>query len=195
LSFPRKRESSCLNMLWTPAFAGVTGFLTFYEVVRFDGVLFVKFIADQNLGRLVKWLRIMGYDTVLYRGPADRSFLRKAEKEGRTVLTRRRDMAGRQFAGTLIVVKHDRLEDQLATLMEALPIHPEPARLFTLCLRCNRSLKEVDKEEVSGQVPAYVLETQSRFRVCPQCRGIFWPGTHRENIRRFLGMSSPDHSL
>jgi uncharacterized protein with PIN domain len=146
----------------------------------------VKFIADQNLGKLVKWLRIMGYDTVLYRGPADRSFLRKAEREGRTVLTRKRDMAHRQFAGSMLVVKYDRLEEQLAELMQGLPIHPEPERLFTLCLRCNEPLKEVTREEVSGLIPAYVLETQSRFRVCPRCQGIFWPGTHRKNIHRFL---------
>ena len=155
----------------------------------------MRFIADQNLGKLVKWLRIMGYDTVLYRGPADRPLLRKAEREGRIVLTRKRDMARRQFGGSLVVVEHDRLEDQLAGLMGELPIRSEPERLFTLCLRCNEPLKEATREEVSGLVPAYVLETQSRFRLCPNCRGIFWPGTHRKNIHRFLRTHFPADPL
>ncbi|MBN1613539.1 MAG: Mut7-C RNAse domain-containing protein [Deltaproteobacteria bacterium] len=151
----------------------------------------MRFIADRNLGRLVKWLRIMGYDTVLYRGPVDRLFLRKAEREGRTVLTRVRDMARRQFSGSLIVVEDDRLENQLKALMDRLPIRAETERLFTRCLRCNEPLQEATREEVAGLVPSYVLETQSRFRLCPNCRGIFWPGTHRKNIHRFLGMNSP----
>ena len=150
----------------------------------------MRFIADRNLGRLVKWLRIMGHDTVLYRGPTDRLFLRKAEREERTVLTRVRDMARRQFGGSLVVVEQDRLEDQLAALMEKLPIRLEPERLFTRCLRCNEPLEEATRGEVAGLVPPYVLETQSRFRLCPNCGGIFWPGTHKKNIHRFLGINS-----
>ncbi|MGC9977376.1 MAG: Mut7-C RNAse domain-containing protein, partial [Syntrophales bacterium] len=64
----------------------------------------VKFIADTNLGKLVKWLRILGYDTILHRGKADRNFLKKAEREGRVVLTRKKDMARRQFSGKVVTV-------------------------------------------------------------------------------------------
>ena len=38
VSFPRRRESSSFNQLWTPAFVGVTRFLTFYETINFDNM-------------------------------------------------------------------------------------------------------------------------------------------------------------
>jgi uncharacterized protein with PIN domain len=57
----------------------------------------VKFITDSNLGKLAKWLRILGYNTVLYTRNANREFLRKAEKEERIVLTRKKDMQQDDF--------------------------------------------------------------------------------------------------
>ncbi len=141
----------------------------------------MKFIADTNLGKLVKWLRILGYDTVLYRGKADRDFLRKAEREGRVVLTRTKDMAARQFGGTLITVGSDRVQEQLGEVMEKLSISADHGRLFSICVRCNAALEAVNKEDVAGAVPAFVYGTQSTFHRCPCCGSIFWPGTHIDN--------------
>jgi len=140
----------------------------------------MKFLADSSLGRLSKWLRILGYDTVYWRGEADRSFLRKAEKEGRAVLTRRKDVLAKQHPGIVLFVENDRVEVQIEEVLEKLDLRPEPKNLFTLCLRCNESLKEAKPEDVRPLVPEYVLRTQKEFRVCPGCGGVFWPGTHRE---------------
>ena len=140
----------------------------------------MKFLADSSLGRLSKWLRILGYDTIYWRGEADRVFLRKAEKEGRAVLTRRKDVLARQHPGLVLFVENDRVEGQLVEILGKLDLKPEPENLFTLCLRCNESLKEASPEEVRSLVPDYVFRTQKEFRVCPGCGGVFWPGTHRE---------------
>ena len=150
----------------------------------------MKFLADSSLGRLSKWLRILGYDTVYYRGDADRIFLRKAEREGRAVLTRRKDVLARQHPGLVLFVASDRVEEQIVEVLGKLGFRPEPENLFTLCLRCNESLKAAKPEEVQSLVPDYVFRTQREFRVCPVCRGVFWPGTHRERalsmLRRLL---------
>jgi uncharacterized protein with PIN domain len=151
----------------------------------------MKFLADSSLGRLSKWLRILGYDTVYWRGEADRPFLRIAEREGRVVLTRRRDVLSRQQPGIVLFVENDRVEDQIAEVLGKLDLKPEPENLFTLCLHCNESLKAATPDEVQPLVPDYVFRTQSEFRVCPKCRGVYWPGTHRERasekLRRILG--------
>src|SRR5512137_1885761 len=150
----------------------------------------MKFIADSSLGRLSKWLRILGYDTVYWRGVADRVFLRKAEREGRAVLTRRKDVLARQQPGLVLCVQNDRVEDQLVEVLGKLGLEPEPDKLFTLCLRCNESLKAAKPEEVRSLVPDYVFRTQREFRLCPGCGVVFWPGTHRERalstLRRIL---------
>jgi uncharacterized protein len=150
----------------------------------------MKFLADSSLGLLSKWLRILGYDTVYWRGEADRSFLRKAEGEGRAVLTRRKDVLARQHTGIVLFVENDRVEVQIEEVLEKLDLRPDPKNLFTLCLRCNESLKEAKPEDVRPLVPDHVFRTQSEFRVCPGCGGVFWPGTHRERalamLRRIL---------
>ena len=146
----------------------------------------MKFITDTNLGKLAKWLRILGYDTVVYRGEADRNFLRKAEREGRVVLTRKKDMAARQFEGTLITVRSDHAQEQLREVMDELSISTDVSRLFSICVRCNEALVAVDKEDVAGLVPVFVYDIQSTFRRCPSCKGIFWPGTHIDNAVNHL---------
>src|SRR5690606_23581194 len=90
----------------------------------------VKFAADLNLGTLARWLRIIGYDTCYDRGEVNREFLRRAQQEGRIVLTRKRDMAGRQFRGRLVVVENDHVRRQLAEVMDKLGLRLDLERFF-----------------------------------------------------------------
>jgi uncharacterized protein with PIN domain len=151
-----------------------------------------RFAVDCNLGKLAKWLRILGYDTLYERGNADRSFLRKAAEEGRIALTRKRDLARLSPPGRLVVVKADHVAGQIGEILEALTLKPDPARRMTRCLRCNELMEEVARERVEGLVPAYVYERYPQFRRCPCCNGIFWPGTHRRHIEEALMKRSPD---
>ncbi len=151
----------------------------------------VRFIADRNLGKLAKWLRIIGYDTVYDRGNADRNFLRRADDEGRVALTRKRDLAHLPYAGRLVIVSADRVEKQIGEVLQTLDLKPDPARRMTRCLRCNAPLEEASKEAVTGQVPAYVLETCGQFHICRHCGRIFWPGTHSRHVEQYLQTHIP----
>ena len=142
----------------------------------------MKILADSSLGRLSKWLRILGYDTVYHRGEADRSFLRKAEKEGRAILTRRKDVLQRNHSGIVVFVENDRVEDQIGEVLGKLSLAPMPEDFFTICLECNVSLEKVTRDEVRSEVPDYVYRTQQEFRRCSGCGRVYWPGTHRERI-------------
>ena len=145
-----------------------------------------KFAADRNLGKLAKWLRILGYDTLYDRGDSDRLFLQRAADEKRVALTRRRDLVRVPKPGLLIVVESDRVGVQMKEVFTALKGDPDPARRMTRCLICNETLAEIAKESVAGSVPAYVFETCARFRRCPRCCRIFWPGTHTRQMDRYL---------
>jgi uncharacterized protein with PIN domain len=151
----------------------------------------VRFIADRNLGKLAKWLRILGYDTLYDRGNADGSFLRKAGEEGRIALTRKRDLARRSPRERLVVVSADHVERQIGEVLEALALEPDPAKRMTRCLRCNAPLEEAAKEVVTGLVPAYVTETCTQFRICLLCGRIFWPGTHPRHVEEYLKTRIP----
>lgn len=146
----------------------------------------VRFAADCNLGKLAKWLRILGYDTRYERRVADLVFIRKAAGEGRIVLTRKRELASLSFEGRLVVVKADHVRLQLGEILEALSLEPDPVKRMTRCLGCNTLLDAIPKVSVEGRVPAYVYVKCARFKSCPACGRIYWPGTHRRHIEEFL---------
>jgi uncharacterized protein with PIN domain len=140
----------------------------------------VRFTVDRNLGKLAKWLRILGYDTLYDRGNADR-----------IALTRKRDLARLSQPGCLIVVNADHVGGQIDEVLEALALEPDPAKRMTRCLRCNAPLEEVSKETVIGIVPAYISGTCTQFRICRHCGRVFWPGTHPRHIEEYLTTHIP----
>ena len=154
----------------------------------------VRFLCDRNLGKLVKWLRILGYDTLWDRENANQVFLGKARREGRIALTRKRkfDAGGSKC---LIVVKADRVEEQISEILETLTMKPDPKGRMTLCLRCNAKLEAVTEAEVEGAVPEYVYQNSTCFRKCPICKRIYWSGTHAMNIEEILRMRIPTRLL
>jgi uncharacterized protein with PIN domain len=127
------------------------------------------------------------------RGNADGTFLRKAEAEaeGRIALTRKRDLLRRFPSGPLVVVKADHVEKQIAEVLEALALVPDPAERMTRCLRCNAQLEVASKDAVAGLVPAYVLATCTQFRICRHCGRVFWPGTHPRHVEEYLRTHVP----
>jgi hypothetical protein len=156
----------------------------------------MKFIADRSLGRLSRWLRMLGFDTEYWRGEADRSFLLAAEREGRAALSRRRDVLARQHPGVVLFVENDRVEDQIPEVLSKLNVKPDPEAFFTICLACNGFLEPAGRDEVRDRVPDYVYRTQQQFRVCPGCKRVYWHGTHRARalsmLRRILKAGSGD---
>jgi hypothetical protein len=141
-----------------------------------------RFSVDSTLGKLVKWLRILGYDTLSEPGVADLEFIRRAAREGRIALTRKRHWGGTGVPEGVIVLTSDRVRSQVGEVLERLDLHPDPAGKLTRCLRCNSPLEEADRKEITGLVPLYVQQRYDRFFRCPDCGRVYWPGTHRQRI-------------
>ena len=145
-----------------------------------------RFMADASLSGLAKWLRLLGYDTVLYNREAGRSMMRQAQEDGRILLTRRADMAKRQFSGRMLLLKETEKLKQLSFVVSAISLQIHPEKLFTLCLGCNERLSPVDRREVRDIVPEYVYEHGYFFNRCPKCRKLYWQGTHGRNAMKYL---------
>jgi uncharacterized protein len=144
----------------------------------------MKFLCDRNLGKLAKWLRILGYDT-LYEA-SDEEFLREADQEGRIALTRNTRLAGRNGPGRIVLVRADRVHEQIGELIETLSLKPDPKDRMNLCARCNKNLLPVPKAEVEEKVPVYVFQNCPEFRKCPVCERIYWSGSHPRRVADFL---------
>ena len=145
-----------------------------------------KFIADAMLGRLARWLRIMGYDTEYFPAIADAELVERGESGGRLILTRDTLLIRRRRARhNSFLVEGDHFRDQLRQVVLVFGLDPL-GRFLTRCLECNTPLCDIDRESVGDLVPSYVLGTQERFQVCPSCHRLYWGGTHRERMREAL---------
>jgi len=143
----------------------------------------IKLLADGMLGRLARWLRILGYDTAYDPALTDLELVRRARAEGRVLLTRDRQLAARRGVSSLLV-ESEQVEAQLIQVMEALHLSAE--RSFSRCPVCNTPLKEVSPQEVQDRVPPYILRTQRVFRRCPHCHRLYWRGSHWEHMNQRL---------
>jgi uncharacterized protein len=139
----------------------------------------MKFLADNMLGRLATWLRLLGYDTAYQHDATDAELARRARVEQRVLLTRDVELTRRRGVRSLLI-ESEQVEVQLAQVFHALNLTAQEA--LTRCAECNSLLEEVGKESVRGLVPPYVFHTQERFRRCPYCAHIYWRGTHWAHI-------------
>ncbi len=143
-----------------------------------------KFIADAMCGRLARWLRFLGIDTLYVRNAHPIDVENLARKTGRTIITRRERFLERKGLDT-IVLKSELLENQIKELQKQLPLAWTPQSLHR-CSLCNEPLKESDKQGIKERVPPYVYDTQERFLECPSCGRVYWQGTHYRRIRAYL---------
>lgn len=146
------------------------------------------------LGKLARWLRAMGYDTLYFRLVDDRHLLQIATGEARTLLTRDTRLARLAGPGGLLIHAKE-VEPQVAEVIERLALSPRGEDLLSRCLECNTRLVDRPKESVRGLVPAYVFATQDRFVGCPGCGRVYWQGSHADRmltrLGRLLGLSGP----
>jgi uncharacterized protein len=149
----------------------------------------IKFVVDINVGKLAKWLRIMGYDALLFSGDDDRKMVKTALEQTRAILTKDSQIMKRRLVTSgrikAILIKRDDIKAQLRQVVNTLNLdyHFRP---FSLCLECNQPLVVRDKVTVKESVPAYVYKTQELYMECPSCHRLYWRGTHWQAMSREL---------
>lgn len=149
-----------------------------------------KFIVDFMLGRLAKWLRILGYDTLYTNKAFPENILLTSLKENRIIVTRNAHLSYNR-ALKLVLVKSDKFMEQVAQLVKELKINISEKEFFSRCTFCNAELKVVEnKEEVKLLVPEYVYKTNDKFTTCPECKRIYWAGSHYSLLLKPLKKSA-----
>lgn len=142
------------------------------------------FAADSMLGRLAKWLRLIGVDTTYDAAWRDETLLRHALAEGRVLLTRDTRLLRRRRLPEHLFLHSDDFRIQLREVLSRYPIDPR-AGLLRLCSRCNERLVPLPVAAARPRVPPYVAARNVRFSECPRCRRVYWPATH---VARMLGL-------
>ena len=144
----------------------------------------MKLVADCMLGRLAKWLKILGFDVLYFSKAEDSDLVDLARREGRVLLTRDTGLIERTAKRpNRLFVRSDGWEDQVVQVLDELGLWDE-VRPNTRCLECNLPLKPLGKERARNLVTPYVLEHASSLAICPACGRVFWQGTHYGDMER-----------
>jgi len=145
----------------------------------------MKFILTKELGRLAKWLRILGFDTFYFKEEKPSSLIIQALREQRIILSRNQHLP-KSKGVKIILIKNEKLKDQISEVLEKLKIKPDEEKMFSRCIICNEELITLEKESVKDKVPEYVFKTQKDFVACPKCKRIYWQGTHWGNVSQII---------
>ena len=140
----------------------------------------MQFAADKMLGRLARWLRIIGQDVIYGPELSGAGLSRAARRDGRLILTRDRAL-GRKNPPPYLMIRSDHFREQLRQVIDQYGLDPLKDA-FTRCVECNARIEPVAKAEVEGKVPPYVFATQENFSFCRKCRRAYWPATHQERM-------------
>ncbi|MGB7294852.1 MAG: Mut7-C RNAse domain-containing protein [Candidatus Aminicenantales bacterium] len=137
----------------------------------------MNFVADCMLGKLAKWLRILGFDTVYLNKAEDLDLLLIARRQQRILLTKDHRLLETAKDVRSLFIKSDDWPEQLVQVLDTYGLR-DAVRPHSRCLACNVKLKAIPKTMAGNLVTPFVLERAASFAVCPSCERVYWPGTH-----------------
>jgi len=148
----------------------------------------LKFVLDGMLGKLARWLRMLGYDVKYSNSLDDAQLLAMAKEEKRILLTRDFELYQHATAkGVDAFYMEGQTEaERLAELARRFDVQLEIDMATSRCPKCNARVKPVSREEVEGRVEKSTFEHYGEFWKCPKCGQIYWQGAHWTRIRKTL---------
>lgn len=139
------------------------------------------FVADCMLGRLARWLRVLGFDVLYFPRIEDDALLAVARREGRVLLTRDTGLLERTGEHPVLLVGSGKWEEQIVQVIETFGLKDRVAP-YTRCLDCNVPLKLVPKDRARNLAAPFVVERADSLALCPACGRVFWKGSHAEDM-------------
>jgi uncharacterized protein len=144
-----------------------------------------KFILDVQLGSLAKYMRMAGLDSFYRNDLTAGEIVSISLNEKRTILTKDRDILKRKDVTHGFWIRDNNPEEQLKSVISRFHLEQLIAP-FTLCLKCNGKIVEVNKEEIKSEIPQKVKLYHNEFKRCSFCGQIYWKGTHYEKMHSFI---------
>ena len=154
----------------------------------------MRFVADGMLGKLARWLRMLGYDVKYFNNLDDEELAEVAGSEERILLTR--DVGLYQKASVkglqAFLIEGKTEYEKLAELAKRYGLSLEVDTSNSRCPKCNSNIRPVRKEAVLGKIPKSTSEFYDEFWECPNCGKIYWQGSHWERISKTLSRAAAE---
>lgn len=147
-----------------------------------------KFLADGMLGKLTRWLRMLGYDTKYADNHEDEKLVEIAKREDRILLTRDYELyrlANSRQVHAFLVEEKTRTA-QLMSLSKQFQLILELDPNSSRCPKCNSKISYAEKKTIRDKIPSTTAQVYSEFWKCPKCGKIYWQGAHWKKIVKTL---------
>jgi uncharacterized protein with PIN domain len=149
-----------------------------------------RFVLDVHLGKLARYLRLLGFDTRYRNDYDDAAIIGLARAESRIILTRDRGLLKHGAVTHGYWVRATAPRQQLAEIVRMFDLGGS-ARPFTRCIRCNGELQPVPKSAVAERLPPRVRAHFEVFVQCRECAAVYWPGSHYDRMRKIVDELGP----
>ncbi len=144
-----------------------------------------KFVADVHLGRLTRYLRMMGFDVLYENNFKDDEIVKISLEEKRAILTKDKGLLKRSEVTHGYCVRSSKVREQIVEVIKRFDLKML-IKGFIRCIECNTILKSISKSEIINELPPKVLKSQKLFSVCPLCKKLYWKGTHHQRMLSFI---------
>jgi uncharacterized protein with PIN domain/sulfur carrier protein ThiS len=144
-----------------------------------------RFVVDCNLGRLARYLRLLGFDCLYDNGFTDEAIATISQEQQRIVLTRDRRLLHRKTISHGLFVRAEQPREQVREVLRRLDLYAL-SRPFSRCARCNGLLAPVDKDSIAGRLQPKTRRYYDDFLQCRDCGQLYWQGSHHERSRRLI---------
>lgn len=146
-----------------------------------DEIFPMRFIVDCMLGKLAKWLKILGFDTLYFSKIEDSHLLDLGHEEERVLLTRDNSLMEKAKNIRSLFIESEDWNAQVVQVLDEFDLWKD-IRPNSRCIECNVQLKNLSKEKAKNLVVPFVYEYATSFAICPQCGRVFWQGTHYQDM-------------
>lgn len=158
----------------------------FYEELNdFLPLRVTRFILDVHLGKLAKYLRLCGFDSLFNTGLNDIQIIELSLKELRIILTRDKGLLKNKRVTHGFWIRSSDPAEQTRDVIRKFDLK-NSVNPFTRCLECNGMLTDASKEEILDKLPPKTREFYDKFKKCQGCGKIYWEGSHYERMNLFI---------
>ncbi|MGC8765843.1 MAG: Mut7-C RNAse domain-containing protein [Brevinematia bacterium] len=137
----------------------------------------IRFVSDVHLGRLSKYLRILGFDCVYQNNFEDEEIIEIAHREKRIILTKDRGILKNNRVKYGLLLRSKNTKEQLKEVMERFDLEAKK-KPFTRCINCNQKLKKISRKEAMGVFSYLSDRYYTDFYRCSLCKKVYYKGSH-----------------
>jgi len=139
------------------------------------------------LGRLARWMRFLGFDTLYFRDIKDSKLIRIAREQDRCILTRDSRLIKVKGVNNYLLIKANNPFHQIIEVIDALKL--SQFNPLSRCVVCNGMLTRVmNKHRIKDSVPEFIFLNMNVFLECTECGKIYWEGSHPKKFKEKLDM-------